>query len=776
MKRTRKALSILLTLAMLLGLLLPMGAPAMAVTKNTLSSVPTVANDYKGFITSLNIKEDGATLEDFQNGKTFIVTLPESVKFAVYQGGRWQSVTDAGVTDADAAAVLSPVAGDPASFIQVSGVTVDATFSSDRSMAVKFTSSGTVNVADYVKINLFGIVDGSIGDMKVNIDPLDSGVTGGDVVIGRAASGSLQGTVLNVENIGQENGVEGGVIRLTETTAGALKYGDVIKLKLKSGFKWKADAAVAPQVTTSVTAMGGLANTNLIPDATVVNTATQDGHAGVTTGNERELRIRLTGGAAGTPVTSTRGIIEITPGINVDSTASVGDVEVEVSGDNVTSATLLIAKYAEYGIDVTAKTANEVLAGRYDEEIGTIELKELVKGSLVSGRKITIELPDNVKYDANAIEVTHLSGSAVLGAVTYVNDDRNKAEISVTANSTSPAKYELKFKHMNLQADKTGDIVAKVYGSAIGKEYPVTIGKAIAPVVVETAAKDVKLGMSSQEAGDIIITEAKGGAIKDRGITLATGTTTVANLGNQTGTLTLTIATSGVKFAATPKVEVVEGSLQIDNVTKGNSRSGVDDLVTISIKGSSSKPSKIKVSGIKFTIDRTVPVGGVEVKIGGSGINMTNAAGATESGNAFDAGTVVKAYPATVVNAAPAAGSASFNIGASIYTVDGVAKVMDAAPYIKNGRTYVPVRYLAYAMGITEDNIKYENGVVTLKKGDVTVKLTMGDKNLDVNGTVTAMDVAPETTNGRTMLPARFVAEAFGAMVGYANGLVVISY
>lgn len=49
------------------------------------------------------------------------------------------------------------------------------------------------------------------------------------------------------------------------------------------------------------------------------------------------------------------------------------------------------------------------------------------------------------------------------------------------------------------------------------------------------------------------------------------------------------------------------------------------------------------------------------------------------------------AFPAL---AAPAH-RAVFVVGQNIYTVDGQARIMDTAPYIKDGRTFVPLRYVA---------------------------------------------------------------------------------
>lgn len=124
--------------------------------------------------------------------------------------------------------------------------------------------------------------------------------------------------------------------------------------------------------------------------------------------------------------------------------------------------------------------------------------------------------------------------------------------------------------------------------------------------------------------------------------------------------------------------------------------------------------------------------------------------------------------------------TATFVIGQSSYTLNGVTTTMDAASYIKNGRTYVPVRYLAYSLEIDEGGIGWDSGTqtVTLTKEDKMVTLTIGSKTRKINDVSDTMDVAPEISNGRTMLPARWVAEAFDATVGWDSGLrtVTITY
>ncbi|ABO51292.1 copper amine oxidase domain protein [Desulforamulus reducens MI-1] len=98
---------------------------------------------------------------------------------------------------------------------------------------------------------------------------------------------------------------------------------------------------------------------------------------------------------------------------------------------------------------------------------------------------------------------------------------------------------------------------------------------------------------------------------------------------------------------------------------------------------------------------------------------------------------------------------------------------MDAAPYIAQNRTFVPVRYLANALGVPNEKIGFENNMVALNAEKVVAKMFVGQKKIITNDTSKVIDVAPELKAGRTYLPARFVAEALGYQVGFVNGMVV---
>lgn len=127
--------------------------------------------------------------------------------------------------------------------------------------------------------------------------------------------------------------------------------------------------------------------------------------------------------------------------------------------------------------------------------------------------------------------------------------------------------------------------------------------------------------------------------------------------------------------------------------------------------------------------------------------------------------------------------SASFTIGQYYYVVNNQKIAMDAAPFVRENRTYVPVRYLANALGISANNITWNevDGTVTLTdsagNNSIEISLNVNSRNLttvtqneDSNSLramarTETMDVAPLLINGRVYLPARYVAEALGYTV-----------
>lgn len=90
----------------------------------------------------------------------------------------------------------------------------------------------------------------------------------------------------------------------------------------------------------------------------------------------------------------------------------------------------------------------------------------------------------------------------------------------------------------------------------------------------------------------------------------------------------------------------------------------------------------------------------------------------------------------------------------------------DAYIVRSTGRTVMPVRFFTEAIGGQVDWDEARRRV-TLTLERQTVELWVGSREARVNGRPLPIDQAPFIWDGRTMLPTRFLLEAFGATVAW---------
>lgn len=96
--------------------------------------------------------------------------------------------------------------------------------------------------------------------------------------------------------------------------------------------------------------------------------------------------------------------------------------------------------------------------------------------------------------------------------------------------------------------------------------------------------------------------------------------------------------------------------------------------------------------------------------------------------------------------------------------INGSPLKTDVPPAVVNERTLVPLRAIFEALG-AEVNWDQGSETVTGTKGSITVILKINRDEAIVNGSPRKLDVPPQIMEGRTMVPARFIAESLGAGV-----------
>ena len=105
-------------------------------------------------------------------------------------------------------------------------------------------------------------------------------------------------------------------------------------------------------------------------------------------------------------------------------------------------------------------------------------------------------------------------------------------------------------------------------------------------------------------------------------------------------------------------------------------------------------------------------------------------------------------------------------LGKTDYTLNGETKTMDVAPIIRNSRTMLPVRYVAEALGASID-WNGATSTATLTTADTVIVITVGATTATVNGESVTLDSPAFIESSRTYMPVRFVAEALGGSVAW---------
>jgi len=428
-----------------------------------------------------------------------------------------------------------------------------------------------------------------------------------------------------------------------------------------------------------------------------------------------------------------------------EKVAKIGqDVEVKVSGAGVTEQTIVVAKYVDFVATVIEDTTTELTSGLDAQKIGTFFIEEVAPGTLIEDRTILFELPAGVEWSTANIATSNyeLVNNSAMTFNTGSRLDKRTLKFTVnngSQNSQNGAKVKFKDLKVDVSPSFAGDVVLTVKGKA-GVEGTAKVSTVNPMIKMNASAPEVNLGIKEQKVSDVEVVETKADTI-------------VKKVG-AVDTHMAFYLDSGFRFAKVPKVEVIEGDMVLEvNDVKIQAPANGQNLLIIPIRAASYKtPAKIKISDIYVTADRNAPVGDV-ILYAADTASYDNAAAAVPAGliNAFNStgrdsfkydtpASVAIAKNVTVppveTKGVTGGGSGTFVIGSNIYTVNGLTKVMDAAPYIKTGRTYVPYRYLALALGVASDDIQWDADTKTVKvtKGDKVVEAVIGSTTMTVNG------------------------------------------
>lgn len=103
-------------------------------------------------------------------------------------------------------------------------------------------------------------------------------------------------------------------------------------------------------------------------------------------------------------------------------------------------------------------------------------------------------------------------------------------------------------------------------------------------------------------------------------------------------------------------------------------------------------------------------------------------------------------------------------MNSKIVKVNGTNRTLPAAPYMKKGTTLVPIRLISEQLG-AEVQWKSADQSIRIVLDGTVIQMKIGDPKVTVNGKRQTLSLAPEMKNGTTFVPVRFISEQYGRYV-----------
>ncbi|WP_458121106.1 stalk domain-containing protein [Paenibacillus sp. Z6-24] len=735
-KSTKKVINVAASAALLAGVAPVAGviAPTAAHASGsfTVINVPTLSSSTGGTLVNLgrvNINIDQYTLTSATETTYMTVTLPTGFEFAA---DAFTGTSGTNIAEAD-----------------FNGQVIDLTSQRLSNTSARIGITGANQKDDItIALNLNGIrsTGPNSGDVNLSFTAApNSGLPTGNVKVANVVSSGQ--IALEARDTQSSSDNFNFTLRLTESVSRSLKTGNAVKIKLPTGFEWNAVGAFTPlygdlsasDITTSV-------------DGDTLNISARNADTLSSAASSFDLALSYS--------------------VEDEDKAKEGDVTATVSGNSSANvSSLVVGTYGQYGGGVTVASPTTVVAGQDEQQVGDIVVKEAVAGSFIAGRTVTLQLPEGARWQSvyeDGENVTGTTGSIdtanglVAPNITYTGTDGRTLRMTFPAQNTSnnAGSVTLRDVEIAVQPGFTGDLNATVAGSQ-GLTGTVKLATAVSSVslTATNATYNIAIGTDNAAIGDLTLKEGAAGALTD----------------DDNGLVEILLP-AGVTFGSTPTVSVTSGDLRIRNVSVDTyNNSGTQGVLRFYVDSESTTASTVAITGVNLRIDRTVPQGEIIAKVQGDAAANTAYHGVNGVTDVWrDSYRYAAQAAIATIGTAPAdqtdnAVTAIYTIGSTAYSVNGTTRTAEVAPYVENGRTYLPVRYVAEALGVSQANILFDKAtsMVTLIKGDRVVQLKLKTNQLTINGSTINMDVKAVTKANRTVLPIAWVGKALDATVQY---------
>ena len=579
------------------------------------------------------------------------------------------------------------------------------------------------------------VLDITGGVVKENV--ADSGVGGGIYLAGSATGAMSAGEVKNNQATTEETEfvsteARGGGMYISNsafTLSGGSVEGNEIVVKTESGTNTSVAGGGVVASGGSFTMTGGSISGNSCPNyggglyattPTVVtltggkiteNTATSGGGVYVASSTAGGEELHLSGSPYIANNTATKSYPDVLLSGTSEGSNTTFPARVITLDGALTSGAHIGVQRSDYTTNVIAKaangytvTANDAAYFIYSNDSKLIQL-DAENNQLVLADKngtyhtVTLKLPDHVKADR---------------ALTAQVADKGAYEVTLTAETG------YKISSVTVNGKETNPENGKLTLDSIPENTTITVTekKKAAPTLTLSSNS----GIFRINRGPVTFTYTYNG---DGEVSAKSSDKSVATAEVKDNTITVTL-----KSVGTAKITV--------SAAEGNdflAKDATYDLTVQKKKSSSSSDSSTTDKDNNKTTDTDKTTDNNQTK---------------DDNGAAEKSKVIK-----------------LQIGSRIVNVDNEAVIYDAAPVIRNDRTLVPIRIVTETLGGKVD----WNGAtkeVTLHIDGKEIKMTVG-KTLEKYG------VAPVIIDGRTFVPVRFVADELGATVAWDDATKTVT-
>ena len=663
---------------------------------------------------------------------------------------------------------------------------------------VSFVVKGAMNRGDVLAIALDSTMDktskGKTATVTVDSDDMTI-ANGDDLVYASVESKGIKVSVKDTVDVATEEVATMKDIKIEPAVGdyfnAVLTAGTELKLKLNAGFEFvTTDDGAANAVNPGDTNI----NSVLIKDG-----YTSSGHTVEVDEDEIIIPVDMLG-----TLSSIKTLTIENLGVEAVSAKAGSTATIKVYADGCDTVSVEVAKTVDYTVSMTVdedddvpviysgvNVANDGIVDDSDHESLEVTIKESFAGAWNSSKDFTLSLPEgvyvesvanaNFDNDANASSFnTNTWFADAYNEGDYVDLTFKRRTWEETRPDVSPKQdpAELTFK-LVLVADPNfeGDVVLKLTGDAV-EEQEVTIAKFVKPYTVEAQQNDMQIDYRNTVIPtSVVIKEAEAG-LWDKDTTFE-------------------LYLDKIELDDEGKVTVDEKSgLEVkDNEVKRAGDNGVKFTVS---SRSDDEPAVVTIEGLELYMERSLPAGAYDLEVvspemlGQDKYKVTSSSsGAVTVADGYLGEDVLGArddvdsiadinddfYSETAkagfVNIVTAGreDTDSFTtkvvvpVGES-YLISGENKVEIPVPAYINaaGYTMLPLRAVAVALGINENNVLWDqtSRTATVMYGSKIINMTLGQKVVYVNGAMIPATAAVEITNDRMFLGLRDLGTALG--------------